>query len=112
MPGLDLAAVDPGHALGVNQLGADAKPGQERGGHPSPTFVQELHQRGMGTYSDDQAGSLGVSEQHGGVLAGAESRKYDCLQPECLDPLEPRGATVMVGMHDQFRAAPQGFVGT
>src|SRR4249920_2392428 len=112
MPGLDLAAVYPGYPLGVNQLGADTEPGQERGGHSGSTFVQKLHQRGMRAHSDDQAGSLGVSEQHGSVLAGAESREHDRLQPELLDPLHSGRATVMVGMDDQLRAASQGVVGT
>ena len=111
VPGLDLAAVDPREALGVDELVLHPQPDQERGRHSGPALVQELHQRGVGADGDQQPGPLEVGQQHRRVLAGAQRRENHRGQPECGDPLHPRSAAVVVRVHHQLGAAAQGVVG-
>src|SRR6185312_15938417 len=60
----DACAVKPAHTLRIDELAADAQPGEERAGHAGTTFVEELDERGMRTDGNEQTRTLVVREQH------------------------------------------------
>ncbi len=60
---------------------------------------------------DQQPGPLGVGQQHGRVLAGAQRREDHRGQAQRGDPLHPRGPAVVVGVHHQLGPAAQRLVG-
>ena len=86
----DPAAVQPAHALGVDELAADPQPGEEGAGHARPALVQELDERRVGADGDDQLGALVVGQQHRDVLAGAGGGEDDRLDAELLAPAPAR----------------------
>ena len=90
----DPAAVEPAHALGVDELAADPQPGEEGRGHAAAALVEELDERGVRADRDDQRGALLVGEQHRDVLAGGRRREDDRLDAEILHPLQPGRAPV------------------
>ena len=84
------AGVQLGDALGVDELGADAQPGEEGAGQPGPLPVEELVEGGVGADRDDQAGAVDVGEQQRDVLAGAGGRELLVPDAEPLEPLRRR----------------------
>ena len=68
--------VEPAHALGVDDLLAEAQPRQERRRHAAAVLVEELDEVELRAHGDDQRRALLVGDQHRDVLARARRRQH------------------------------------
>ena len=107
----EAAAVEPVHALRVDELATNAQAREKGARHPGATLVEELRESGVGACRCDEGGALGVCEQQRGVFARTARRKFDRRQAEVVDPVKIGCAAVGIGAHHDFSAASQRLIG-
>ena len=111
VPAAHPALVEPAHALGVDQRGAEPEAGQEGRRHARPTLVQELDHRGVGAHGDDQLGARLVGQDHRRVLRGALDDELLVVHAEGLELLEAGVVAAGVDVVDQVLGHVEGVGG-
>ena len=99
-------AVDPRHALRVDEDLAHPQADQERAAHPAPALVQELAEVAVRADGDDELRALLVREQERDVLARARRPDGGVRDAESFEARAARRAPVRVGVEHELRGRP------